>query len=204
MKTLRMLGLVVLLLLLLTVGVFATLQAWDEAHTLYPTPQTESSFLKTYTPVHVIEQFLSDQSWARLGPSWSGEAGKKFVVHDGGFDGFFIMRPEKRTLLMAALDDDMHQQLVLNGAQILSRSGDFRSGFHYDYKLGTSIGTLTIAPIAIPSHPNVHRQQALPQGTVEMTVHIEEREMWFPKAQLPTPDQIQQLRAIPAGSSSAY
>ncbi len=82
---------------------------------------------------------------------------------------------------MTALNNDAYQQLVANGAQILSQSGNPRDGFRYDYKLGKSIGTLTILPLAITAPSLIHRREPLPVGTVDVTARIEQREMWFPK-----------------------
>jgi len=189
--------------LLLTIcGVIAAQVIWDRAHTLYPTPETESAFLKNYTPLHVIDQFRCNESWSPLEQSGSG-AGEKFVTRTGGFDLFFVMRSDKRLPLMTALDNDVYQQLVLNGAQILNRSGDPHSGFQYDYKIGKSIGSLMISPVAIPSPSPIHSSYPLPDGTVDVRVQIEEREMWFPKAPpLPNADQLHELHAISAGTLS--
>ena len=81
---------------------------------------------------------------------------------------------------MNALRDDVSTQLVNNGAQILSQSGDARDGFHFEYKLGKSIGGLTISPLSTNSI--VHRATPLGRGLLDVTVHIEQTEKWFPKA----------------------
>jgi hypothetical protein len=103
---------------------------------------------------------------------------------------------------MTALSDDVSAQLLLNGAQILNRSGDPQSGFHFDYKLGKSIGSLTISPLAITSPSLIHRGIPLPEGTVDVTARIQLQEMWFPKEPLPNPDQLQQLHSLVTGWSS--
>jgi hypothetical protein len=113
------------------------------------------------------------------------------------------MRFDKWTPLMAALNNDVYQQLVLNGAQILNRSGDPHSGFQYDYKLGKSIGSLMIAPVSTPSPSPIHRRYSLPNSTADVRVHIEEREMWFPtEPPLPNADELQKLHAIATGTLS--
>jgi len=53
------------------------------------------------------------------------------------------------------------------GAQILSQSGDSRDGFHFDYKLGNSFGSLKISPLAIGA-PLPHRGAPLPEGTMDV------------------------------------
>ncbi|HEY6302884.1 MAG TPA: hypothetical protein VIX14_07435 [Terriglobales bacterium] len=114
----------------------------------------------------MIEQFECDLP-SSYGHHSSGEAGRDFVTHNAGFESFFAMRSEKWTPLMPALHDDVSAQLTENGAQILSR-GDPGSGFHFDYKLGKSIGTLTISPWAITPRSSIHRGAELPADTVDV------------------------------------
>jgi hypothetical protein len=139
--------------------VVGILAIWDGAHPLYPTPETESTFLKNYTPKRVMEQFEST----------------------AGFEWHFAMRSEKWALLMNALKDDASAQLAAKGAQILSQSGDSREGFHFEYKLGKSVGTLTSAPLVITSPPLVQRAAPLSDATVDVTARIAQTEKWFPK-----------------------
>jgi hypothetical protein len=97
-KTFRvLLGLFVVLLTL--GGALAVSVVWDRLHTLYPTSETKSAFLKNYTPQHVIEQFQCRESSAHVGPSDGGAPGDKFVTHQGGFKWFFVMRSDKWTPL---------------------------------------------------------------------------------------------------------
>jgi len=169
-------GISALLLAICSVG--AALVIWDRLHTLYPPPETESTFLKNYTPQHVIKQFDCKLSSSDLQHSGGG-AGREFVTHEAGFQSFFAMRSDNWMPLMNALMEDVSAQLLHDGAQILSRSGDPRSGFHFDYKLGKSIGTVTISPLAIT--PLLHRRTPLPEGVADVTADIEIAEKWFPK-----------------------
>jgi hypothetical protein len=166
-------------LLLTLCGLVAIPAVCDHLHTLYPTPETQSAFLKNYTPHRATERFqcnlLSSSDSGR-----SDAAGREFVTHTAEFDEFFTMRSQKWTSLMNALRDDAEAQLVGNGAQILTQSGDSRDGFHFDYKLGNSLGWLKISPLAISSPPP-HGGAPLPEGTVDVTAHIELTEKWFPK-----------------------
>jgi hypothetical protein len=68
---------------------------------LYPTPKTESSFLKNYTPQRVIEQFECNLPSSNRYHN-SGEAGREFVTRKAGFEWFFEMRSEKWTPLTQA------------------------------------------------------------------------------------------------------
>jgi hypothetical protein len=167
------------ILLLTLCGFVVVRSVWDQLHTLYPTPETESAFLKNYTPQRVIEQFRCNLSSSNSG-SRTNAAGREFVAHTAEFDEFFAMRSQKWMPLMNALRDDVEAQLVGSGAQILSQSGDSRDGFKFDYKLGNSFGSLKISPLAISSPPP-HQGAPLPEGTVDVTARIELIEKWFPK-----------------------
>jgi len=170
--------LVGLSVLLLAVCIVLAPGIWDQLHNLYPTPDTESSFLKSYTPKSVIERFDAEKG-SSYGQHSGGGAGRNFVTHSGGFDWYFAMRSEEWMLLMNALRDDASAQLIAIGAQILSQSGDAHDGFHFEYKLGKSIGTLTISPLAQTSV--IHRVTPLCKGLVDVTAHIEQTERWFPQ-----------------------
>jgi hypothetical protein len=162
---------VALLAICVAVGILAI---WDGAHTLYP-------FLKNYTPKRVMEQFESTQLPSSYGHHSGSGAGREFVTHTAGFEWHSAMRSEKWALLMNTLKDDASAQLAAKGAQILSQSDDSREGFHFEYKLGKSVGTLTIAPLVITSPLLVQRAAPLPDGTVDVTARIEQTEKWFPK-----------------------
>jgi hypothetical protein len=155
---------------------------WDRLYnTLHPTPETESPFLKNYTSEHVIEQFESQESSGHvLLPFHTAEGGREFVSHVAGFNWLFALRYERCWPLISALKDDVSAQLVQNGAQILSQSGDVRNGFLFDYKLGHSIGSVSISPLQI-FPPSLHRGKPLPEATVDVAAHIYVVEKWFPK-----------------------
>ena len=80
---------------------------------------------------------------------------------------------------MNALRDDVTAQLQANGAEVLQQSGGPHEGFHFDYKVGKSMGTLTILPLTIDTH--VRRVTPLCAGIVDVTASIEQTETWFPK-----------------------
>jgi len=171
-----LIGLFVLLLTVTAVG--ATWVAWDRSHTLYPTSETESTFLKSYTPKSVIEHFdlMAPSSYTQHN---GGGAGREFVSRNAGFEWFLVLRPEKWTPLMNALRDDVSEQLAHDGGQVLSQSGNPQDGFQFSYKIDKSIGSLTISPLTVTSL--IHRKTPLCKGMEDVSVRIEQRETWFPK-----------------------
>jgi hypothetical protein len=156
----------------------AILPIWDHFTLLYPTADTESAFLRNYSPQGVIEPFKCNLPSANVRNN-IGSAGRKFVTLQAGWKSDFAMKSDTRMHLMEALNKDVSAQLFSNGAQVLSRSGDAGSGFHFEYKLGKSIGTVTILPITPNSR--MHRARPLPEGLVDVTADIEAAEKWFPK-----------------------
>jgi hypothetical protein len=76
---------------------------------------------------------------------------------------------------MMALRNDASTQLLHDGAQILSETGDPRDGFHISYKLGKSFGEVMISPLKIVVSPNV------PDGCVQAAINVAFSEKWFPK-----------------------
>ena len=151
---------------------------WDRAHTLCPTPETESAFFKSYTPKPVIEQFREPKQPLGSGDNRGGQPGRKFVTHTAEFDYHFAMCSNKWTPLMNALRGNVRAQLLANGAKILHQSGDPHTGFRFDYQISKSTGTLTILPLTT-EHPQ--RACPLPQGIVDVNASIEQTETWLPK-----------------------
>jgi hypothetical protein len=171
MKSLRVL--IGLSVLLLTVGWLI----WDRVHTFSPTPETESAFLKNYTPTNVMKRFNDGRGVT--GSGRGAAAGHHSVTHTSNFDGYFALRSEKFWPLMDALRDDVATQLAGNGARILSQVGEARAGFRFEYKLGKTVGSVTIAPLELT--PLLSRIEPLPDGVVDVYSRIDVAERWFPK-----------------------
>lgn len=166
-------------IVIFAMGILVAPAVWDLFHTWYPTPETESAFLKNYTPKSVIDRFEERGESSTYSNHKGGSAGSKSVTHSAGFEWHFAMRSEKWMPLMEDLEDDVHAQLMGSGAQILNQVGDARDGFHFQYKLGNSFGTLTIFPLRFDSA--IHRVMPLCPGLVDVDARIEQAETWFPK-----------------------
>jgi len=177
--------LVGLLVLLLTVSVVLFVPVFLNRHTIYPTPETESAFLKSYAAKPaVVESVVAPFMCKRFHSYWSDNmgatAGQEFATHQGGIQGHYTIRAQDWMPVMTALNDDLSAQLVRDGAEILGRSGDPRDGFHYDYKLGKSFGSVTISPLRIEKGKYTP-EEVLPEGLVPMALDIALIEKWYPK-----------------------
>jgi hypothetical protein len=150
---------------------------WTSTRLLYPGPENESAFLRHYTPERVIRSFACNQS-STFSHYSSSAAGRKYVSRKAGQEWIFAIRAENWMAMMHALKQDASEQLVSNGAQILSENGDPRNGFHFSYQDGHIVGSLTILPFAVSS--SLQRATPLPQGLADIRARIEQSEMWFP------------------------
>jgi hypothetical protein len=169
------------LLVLLFLACIGAVALWQHLHRSYPiTTETESAFLKSYTPEKVTKPPLIENWGYSTGHGMSAGAGRDSVSHKGFFESQVVLRPEQWEPLMNALRDDASRQLANSGAEVLSQGGDPRDGFHFDYKLGRSSGSLTISPLK--PNAGVQRNHSLPKGMEDVTVRIEQTERWFPKA----------------------
>ncbi len=142
-----------------------------------PGPQTQSTFLRQYSPQPVVEQYRSQAASQEWLNGTSNGAGKQFATASASFDGRFALAPERKPMLMAALDQDLAAQLTGAGAKILTQSGDTLVGYRYAYRLGKSLGTVTIAPM------QAGEQNAMltAAGTAPVRVKVDVEEKWFPK-----------------------
>jgi hypothetical protein len=148
------------------------------------TNDKQSVFIQKYNPQRVLDTFASSEGEAS---GMSEGAGRKFVTTVRTMEPHLAIQPEKVTPLMNALRGDMSAQLIHNGAQILSQTGDPSSGFHFTYRLGKTLGSAIISPL-IAKHWQYHTLQdgtrvpiTPPDGSQEMAANIVISEKWFPK-----------------------
>jgi hypothetical protein len=144
--------------------------------TVYPTPETESAFLKNYTPEPAVDQFRMKESDGQWGSTVTAGAGREFASHQRTFSGRIAIDPKNWVSLMSSVSDDLSVQLSRYGAQILDQSGDARDGFRVNYKVGKTFGHVVISPLA------VEKVQPGFSGKLQVSVDVSVEEKWFPKA----------------------
>ena len=169
-------------------------RTWDSVHMYPATPETESAFLKNYTPANVLNPFNDGQ--ASYSKGRGDEAGYEAVTHTANFEGYFALCSEKFMPLMDALRDDVAAQLVGNGASILSQIGVAQAGFHFDYKLGKTLGSVTIAPLQLTPDLVGTLSRSTPQANcmVSVQTRVDVTEKWF--AQEPSLIQVSANNSI--------
>jgi len=145
-------------------------------HRYSPGVEHESTFLRTYSPRPVIELFAKQNSLSIADGIGSG-AGRKFVTNERKIDPMFAIQTEMTTPLLSALGEDMVAQLTRVGATILSRSGDPASGFHFSYKEGTSVGSVTLLPFSDQARSSLN--SSLGERVKDVRANIVISEKWF-------------------------
>jgi len=81
----------------------------------------------------------------------------------------------------------MAEQLSRNGAEIVGRTGDTSTGFHFTYRLGKTIGTATISPLAASNCGGYYTAtgravaSSRPEGIEDVEGKISIAEKWFRK-----------------------
>jgi hypothetical protein len=146
--------------------------------TVYPTPETQSSFLKSYLPVGVIEPFDAHQGSSRLDGMTSG-AGRAFASHRRTVDFYFASRPENAPIISKALRDDAVLVLQSNKMRVIRRVATPQGGYRIDYSGGSTEGTITLEPVVADG--TMRRSIPLPSGNQDVKAEIRIEEKWVKK-----------------------
>jgi len=112
---------------------------------VYPTPETQSAFLKTYTAAPVIDQFKAKQSSGSQS-SADAAAGRKFVSRHTEEEHYFVIETGLEPPLIGAMKDDISDKLKQQGARIISQTNS-PAGYEVRYELGQCRGIIALDPI---------------------------------------------------------
>jgi hypothetical protein len=149
----------------------------DQARLASPTPETESAFLKTYTPNKVIDRYkvaeFSEQSSVA-----SGGAGRGFATHEEDFEPTLVINTGDWVALMQALRDDIDSRLAAQSVEIVEESGNAVDGFNIKYAVGKSEGTVAVEPLKSVAGSSLAGAGSGPDRvTVSLRIRIDEK--WF-------------------------
>jgi hypothetical protein len=163
-------------LLLLLAGCLTWI-AVDQVRLVSPTPDTESAFLKTYTPNKVIDRFkvsgFSEQSTGT-----SGGASHGFATHEEDFEPTLVINTGDWVALMRALRDDIALRLAAQNAKIVEETGNAVDGFKIKYAVGKSEGAADVGPLKSMAASSLGGLGSGPdKATVSLRIHIIEK--WF-------------------------
>ena len=154
--------------------ILAAIVAADD--TVYPAPENQSSFIKTYTPADAIAPFSLEGS--QLSGPGGSTAGRGCAFHEKKFQAWLVIAPGKKPALMAAVRQDLKSKLAGEGAQIVSEIGNAREGFRFDYSAGQSKGSAVIDPLMIVDAESVTGPGFRP-GEIGIILRLQITETWY-------------------------
>ena len=166
--------------LLIVAFTVVTFLVFNHERLIYPTPESESTFLRNYSPENTVKSFQLNGSSGFTHHSGAG-AGREYVTRTAGFDLYFVSRTDLFTPLQEALKDDASDQLRKYDAAIMMQGFDPEGKYYFYYKLGKSVGSLKIYPVTAFSG-YAHPKMPLAAGLLYTRARIEQRELWYPNA----------------------
>ena len=157
-----------------------TVSAVDHFSYVYPTPETESAFLKTYTAAPLIDRFKAMQS-----STWQGSAdaaaGRKFVSRHKEEEHYFVIETGLELPLIGAMKDDISDKLTQQGARIISQANS-PAGFEVRYELGQSRGIIALDPVQGVDVRMIMGRVPMPPKTEAIMLRIRIAETWSKSA----------------------
>jgi hypothetical protein len=166
--------------ILVAAGLLCLIPVVQHFSYVYPTPETESAFLKNYTPDTVVGRFQRMNHGAQESSTTSAGAGRKFVSNERVFEPRFVIKSRDWMPLMVSLDQDLSFQLSHQGAEIVSQTGDPREGYRIEYQADKSFGEVTLEPLRLVSVASVPGPRAvLPDDEQAVDLRITIHEKWF-------------------------
>ena len=157
-------------------GIAALGLAMSRSFYVYPTPETQSAFLKTYDPTSVIKAFqLKKVSSGQS--SKDSAAGRKFVTHHVDQKQYFAMTEASIPALFAAMKKDVDQKLAELGARIIKET-DAGDRFEVQYEIGQSRGLVAVDPPRPVDSRIVAGQISLPPSELAVVTGVRIGETW--------------------------
>jgi hypothetical protein len=156
---------------------------------VYPTPDTQSVFFRSYNPQALIQRFACGNVIA-VSQGRSGSAGRGFVSHQSSISAKIEIDEDHWIPLMQALALDVNRQLLLGGSSRTGAGTDTASRF--SYQDGRSLGTVTIPPL-VPVDWTTQTNSPRHPGCTPVLVSIYLDEVFVPKLPLDLPDRLAKI-----------
>ena len=178
----------ILLLAVALILVYASLSFADHYFMVYPTPENQSAFYKTYDSDHVLKPFISIHHLAHGFDSTGGSAGRKAAKLHREITKVFALQGLDRNHLMTTLSEDISSQLERSGVQVTAMTGTETDGFQFSYVERNGKGTVALKPVEIvdpyevrapsKSHPEKTKLPPLCEGELPVSVTVVIDEVW--------------------------
>lgn len=170
--------LIALPILLLCLVIFRVVVA--KADVVYPSPETESVFLRSYTLANAIVPGTPLAS----GSSGPDSAGRGCASHQREFQFWFAIPTGNKPVAMAEVRRDLESRLTRQGSQVTAANGDLRKGFQLDYAVGHSKGSVIVDPLLIADSTVIAAQAGLRPGQRAVKLRIRISETWYKASEM--------------------
>lgn len=144
---------------------FAVVFLIERATDVKPGAETESAFLKSYSPARAIGVFLGGTG-PEITRTIDSAGSFGFATHKEDFRMELAADPVKFTALMEAVRKDAGEGLKRTGAKIVSDKEEAPAGFRIGYETGATRGAIIVKPDGL----------SRTEGKTKLDVTIEE--MW--------------------------
>jgi hypothetical protein len=155
---------------------------------VYPTPENESAFYKTYDLDQPLQPFVSPRHVSQESASSGGSAGRNAARVQRMITKVFALQGVDRHDLMAALSINISSQLERSGVQVTGVTGTATDGFQFSYVERNGKGTVVLKPVEIvdpyevraksESHPEKTKLPPLCAGELPVRVTVVIDETW--------------------------
>jgi hypothetical protein len=143
---------------------------------VYPAPENQSSFIKSYSPADVIAPFSLEGS--QLSGPGGSTAGRGCAFHEKEFQAWLVIASRKEPAVMAAVRQDLKSKLGGEGAHIVSDSGNAREGFRLSYSAGKSRGSGVVDSL-MTVDPETVTGPGARAGEVGIKLRLQIKEIWY-------------------------
>lgn len=153
---------------ILCLGVVTFRVVMRNAEVVYPSSETESAFLRSYTLTNAMKSGIP--LWSSL--SGPDSAGRGCAFHQREFQYCFAIGSRNEAGVMTEVLQDLESRLSLEGSQIIMEKDNPRQGFQFEYATGSSKGTVTVDPVVIQDSTAVAGKAGLPSGQTAFKLRV--------------------------------
>jgi hypothetical protein len=152
----------------------------SDAEIVYPSPETQSAFLRSYT----LAEAIAPLSPLRSQLSGPDSAGRGCAFHQRESQSWLLIASGNSPALMAAVRQDLESRLSRDGSQIVAEKGNASERFQYDYAVGKTKGSVIVDPLVIADAASVAGQAGLRPGQLAVKLHVQISETWYKASEM--------------------
>jgi hypothetical protein len=136
-----------------------------DAGIVYPNPETQSTFLRSYALADAI---------APLTPLWSQLSGPD----SAGRGCAFHQREFQLGLVIASGKQPVKSKLSRDGSRVVAENGNGSQGFQFDYAVGKTDGSVIVDALVLVEPSSVAGPTALRPGERPVKLRVRVSEKW--------------------------